>query len=226
MKNRGRPMIDDDVKLSAVAELRVAGKAKSVRNAIVQIVGDNDSDIRRLQRKWRYVGAEYVRQTIKRQANESDLRLNRRLPSRISPFPQKLDLPAFKAMQIAQGMQGSKALREALDLQAFNTMQIAQGMQRFKALREALDLQAFNTMQVAQGMQGFKAMREALDSQAFNTMQVAQGMQGFKAMREALDSQAFNTMQVAQGMQAIKAMRGALGLPALKTIKEILYPPA
>ena len=60
MSKRGRPEIDDRENLEGIADLLAAGKARSRRNAIIEVVGTNDSTIRRLERKWRKGGSLYV----------------------------------------------------------------------------------------------------------------------------------------------------------------------
>lgn len=61
MATRGRPPIDEDQKsLQAVAMLLASGEAKTPRSAICRTVKCNDAAIRRLQRKWRRQGDDFL----------------------------------------------------------------------------------------------------------------------------------------------------------------------
>lgn len=61
-KRLGRPEIDDRPTLSEIADLLAEGEASSVRAAAHSLGIEGDSEVRRLQRKWRDHGAQLMQQ--------------------------------------------------------------------------------------------------------------------------------------------------------------------
>lgn len=81
MSARGRPSLDDDDTLKKVARKLAGSSRQSSRSAIVQCLPDpSDTNVRRLQRKWRAVGGRYLaqaREEVMRQRAEQAMVIER-----------------------------------------------------------------------------------------------------------------------------------------------------
>ncbi len=116
MGKRGRPTINDDSLLREVAEILVAGKARFPRGAIVKVVGsDNDSKIRRLQRKWRLYRVKFLNEARKAKQNDENnlgVRINPLNPSALRAFEDAFNPPALRALAEALNPPALKALND------------------------------------------------------------------------------------------------------------------
>lgn len=145
MRKRGRPPVDDDAILRAVARRLAKAEATSTRSAIAQSLqittGSFDSNVRRIQRKWRTQGERLLAEakySLRKQDNDKvsrrqqiDMELHGSSIGFTSYGPHPFSSPGPFASAFSQ-------VEKAIEMQARWYKNLKVDQQREAIMREAL----------------------------------------------------------------------------------------